>query len=82
MLTLTGYEVQSVIYEGPRVVIYQGLRISDQTPVILKTTNSDFPEPKDLARLEHEFHLTKDWELEGVIRSLDLVKHKNYGRKK
>ncbi len=73
MLTLPGYQITEEIQRGPKTTVYRGYREHDRCPVICKTTSTDHPALIDLARLKHEYALTKDWHEAGLIRALALL---------
>ena len=81
MLSLPGYRITEELHAGAKTLIYRGYREQDQCPVILKTLTDDYPAQKDLACLQHEYALTKDWnenhQLRGLLRTYALVKHQH-----
>jgi predicted ATPase/signal transduction histidine kinase len=77
MLSLPGYQITEEIYRGGKTIVYRGMKLHDQYPVIFKTLLEALPAPKDLARLQYEFTLLKDWDEEGVIRALALLPYQN-----
>jgi predicted ATPase/signal transduction histidine kinase len=81
MFSLPGYRITEELHAGAKTQIYRGYRDQDQCPVILKTLNDDYPTQKDLACLQHEYALTKDWnensQLDGLLRSYALLKHQH-----
>src|SRR5690606_30723317 len=46
---VSGYRLQKCLYEGPTARIFQGLRIADESPVVLKVS-----EDEELLRYEFE----------------------------
>jgi predicted ATPase/two-component sensor histidine kinase len=77
MLCIPGYHITELLHNGSKTLIYRGYREHDACPVIIKTLADDYPSPKDLACLQHEYALTKDWQEEGLLRSYDLLKHQH-----
>jgi len=69
------YVIKETLYEGDVSTIYRGERSKDHQLVILKTLNAEYPEPKDLARLEHEFDLNKEFDIPDVIHAYNLEKY-------
>ncbi|MFM2313282.1 MAG: hypothetical protein RLZZ04_2558 [Cyanobacteriota bacterium] len=55
MITLTGYQILGKIYESFNSNVYQGVRIADQQPVILKVLRQDYPTPQELTRYKQEY---------------------------
>ncbi|MEK8022139.1 MAG: AAA family ATPase [Candidatus Parabeggiatoa sp.] len=76
MFELPGYTVTEQIYQGLETIVYRGYRTADHLPVIIKALN-DYPEPKKVAQLHHEYDITKDLNLKGIIKSIGLQKHHN-----
>ncbi len=77
MLSLPGYRITETLHTGSKVLVYRAFSEQDQCPVILKTLIDDYPWPKDLACLQHEYDLTKDWHEEGLLHTYALIKHHN-----
>jgi len=75
MFNHPAYVVKETLYEGDVSTIYRGLRSKDQLPVILKTLSSEYPEPRDLVRLEHEYDLIREFSSPEVIRVHELEKY-------
>jgi PAS domain S-box-containing protein len=73
MQTLSGFIVENAIYEGMSTRIYRAVREQDQRPVILKLLKADYPSPRELARLRHEYEMARSLDLPGVIRAYDLL---------
>ncbi|MGL5836152.1 MAG: AAA family ATPase [Waterburya sp.] len=55
MITLTGYQILGKIYESFNSKVYQGIRIADHQPVILKVLRQDYPNPQELTRYKQEY---------------------------
>ena len=77
MLSIPGYRITEILHTGGKTLVYRGLRLQDQCPVILKTLSDDYPASKDLACLQHEYTLTKDWTDNDLPRAYELIKHRN-----
>ncbi|MBD2041157.1 AAA family ATPase [Microcoleus sp. FACHB-672] len=77
MITLAGISVKAQIYESANSLVYQGIRESDDQPLILKVLKQDYPTPAELTRYRTEYHLTKSLDLAGVVKVYDLQKYQN-----
>ncbi len=77
MITLTGYQVQTKIYESFNSEVYQGIRFSDNQPVILKVLKQDYPTVQELARYRQEYKILCSLNFDGAIKAYDL---EPYGR--
>lgn len=69
---LPGYTSLEKLHESDETIIHRALRIEDQRLVILKSPRSEYPPPRVLARLRHEFNLLHGLDLRGVIRVYGL----------
>ncbi|OUD12255.1 ATP-binding protein [Thioflexithrix psekupsensis] len=77
MIALQGYTITEEIYSDAKSSIYRGHRDWDGLEVIIKTLRSDYPTPKELAQIRHEFELTRELSLKGSVRPYELVKCHN-----
>ncbi|AFY83491.1 PAS domain S-box protein [Oscillatoria acuminata] len=72
MMELRGYQIGKEIYRNSKRVVYRGIREADGLPVILKTLGTEYPSPMDIAQLHHEYEITQQLKLRGVIEPLSL----------
>jgi len=77
MLDLQNYFAKEILHEGLKTLVYRGARKRDGVPVVLKTLRQEYPEPAALARLRHEFELTRHLEISGVVKFFELLEHHN-----
>jgi histidine kinase len=75
---LSGYEIEKEIFRSDKSLIFKAVRKVDQTVVALKTLASQYPSRKDIARFQHEYHLTKSLQaVPGVIQTHALERAGN-----
>ncbi|MEG4576371.1 ATP-binding sensor histidine kinase [Microcoleus sp. N3A4] len=72
MFVLPGYHIAQPVQVGIKNAIYRGIREKDRTQVIIKTLNAEFPTIEDITRLRHEYKITQNLHLEGVVRTYNL----------
>ncbi len=77
MNEIQGYQIREEIKVSFKKIIYRGLRESDKTPVIIKTLKADYPTLEEITRLRHEYKITKNLNLEGIVKSYSLERYKN-----
>ncbi len=77
MLSIAAYQIKEKIYEGPKILIYRGERNRDKKPVILKVLKAEYPSLNDIARLKHQFQITKDLAVDGVVKTYALEDSQN-----
>ena len=61
MLHIPGYEIDEVVSRGKRSLILRGRRINDNTKVVIKTHNNDYPSYDEITRFRHEFEIGKEF---------------------
>ncbi|MBM4055762.1 MAG: serine/threonine-protein kinase PknK [Planctomycetes bacterium] len=77
MITLQDYKITHELYKGHKTVVYKGYQLKDNTPVIIKTVEEEHFTPDDIARLKHEYEISKDLNFDGIVRTYGLQKYGN-----
>lgn len=77
MSDIPGYHSLNKIYESKRTSVYRAIRTKDNLPVMLKLLNRDYPSREELTEYKFEYELTSGLNLNGVIKSLELLPYKN-----
>lgn len=72
MITLTGYQIITQIYESFNSEVYQAIRSSDNQPVILKVLKQDYPTAQELTRYKQEYKTICSLNFDGVIKAYGL----------
>lgn len=73
MLDIEGYKFLEEIEASPRTRIYRCLRLKDNKFVILKMPSHEHPTNREIANLEHEYYLLKQFNQPGIIRAYELI---------
>ncbi|MBW4599638.1 MAG: AAA family ATPase [Calothrix sp. FI2-JRJ7] len=71
-ITIAGYNLIELLYDGTTTCVYRALRESDQTSVIIKTLKSEYPSIEQVSRLRHEYKILQTLEIEGIVKPLSL----------
>ncbi|MBD2500033.1 trifunctional serine/threonine-protein kinase/ATP-binding protein/sensor histidine kinase [Anabaena azotica] len=74
---ISGYYLNEMLHEGDDTVIYRAKSQVDQQSVILKVLKTDYPSIEAIARLRHEYKITENLDLTGVVKVLKLESHEN-----
>ncbi|GAB1540179.1 AAA family ATPase [Scytonema sp. NUACC21] len=77
MVELPGIQVLVQIYESAKSLVYRGIVEENNQPVILKLLKKDYPTPAELVRYHQEYEITRNLDLEGVVKSYKLQKYQN-----
>ncbi len=72
MIIITGYEIQSKLYESNFSLIYRGRRQVDDCPIIIKCLKQEYPSPEMIARFRLEYQITHNLNLPGTIQAYSL----------
>jgi serine/threonine protein kinase len=72
-----GYDVTEVIHEGTNTIVIRGTSLLDEKSVILKILKADYPTLDAITRLKHEYKVTENLDLEGIVKVLRLERHQN-----
>jgi predicted ATPase/signal transduction histidine kinase len=78
MITIPGYRIDKEIYTNPHTVIYRGMQLEEQKPVILKTLTPTYPTPAQIAQLLHEAEILKDLNFPGIVKLYKLEKYNHF----
>ncbi len=79
MFEISGYKINSLIYESALSIVYRGYRESDFQPVILKILKLEYPTPEAIARYKLEYEICKRLShIEGVIKAYDFTKYQQF----
>ncbi|MEG5044834.1 AAA family ATPase [Microcoleus sp. B4-C1] len=77
MNTLPGYKITEVVQLGVKSIIYRAVRESDRASVIIKTLNTEYPTIEEITRLRHEYKISSNLKLEGIVKPHSLEKYNN-----
>ena len=77
MFFLSGYQIQSQLYDSANSEVYRAVRESDRQSVILKVLKQDYPTPAEITRYKQEYELTHSLNIAGVIKVFGLEKYHN-----
>lgn len=77
MIKIPGFTIEQVLYEGSKTTVFSAIRDEDQQAVVLKTTSSDYPDEKYLARMRASYSLLKEIKHKNIPQYLDLKAFNN-----
>lgn len=71
-MEIQGFRIANVIHSSSLYVNCRAVRTADGVPVIIKTLKQEHPSPRQIARLEHEYLITKKLSHAGVRKIYSL----------
>ena len=76
---LSGYQIIEELYTGTRTLVYRGICIRDQQPVIIKILRNEYPNFNELVLFRNQYTITKNLDFSHIIKPLTLeVYHNSY----
>jgi predicted ATPase/signal transduction histidine kinase/serine/threonine protein kinase len=73
----TNYQLIKQINEGLNTVVYRAQRKQDGQAVIIKILRAEYPNLEEIMQLRHEYELSKNLNLEGIVKPYGLENHCN-----
>ncbi|MGD1807788.1 trifunctional serine/threonine-protein kinase/ATP-binding protein/sensor histidine kinase [Dapis sp. BLCC M126] len=77
MITLSGYYITEILYQGTRTEVYRGIRNSDNQPVIIKVLRNQSPKFNELLQFHNQYILTRHLEHPTIVQPLALERYGN-----
>ncbi|NJK62252.1 MAG: AAA family ATPase [Synechococcaceae cyanobacterium SM2_3_1] len=72
MIALSHYQITRKLSETGYSLVYRGYRSTDRLPVVLKLLKDPYPSPESVARLQWEYKMLRQLQVEGMIHAHDL----------
>lgn len=71
------YKLIEKINEGLNTVVYRGQRKEDGQAVIIKLLRAEYPTLEEIMQLRHEYEISRNLNLEGIVKPYGLENHRN-----
>ncbi|MEP6485750.1 trifunctional serine/threonine-protein kinase/ATP-binding protein/sensor histidine kinase [Microcoleus vaginatus GB2-A3] len=78
MISIPGYRIDEELYTNPHTVIYRGMQLEEQKPVILKTLTPTYPTPAQISQLLHESEILKNLSLPGIVKLYKIETYNHF----
>jgi len=76
---LSGYQIVEELYRGPRTLVYRGMRIGDQQPVVIKILRNEYPNFNEIIQFRNQYTIAKNLDFSHIVKPLALeVYHNSY----
>lgn len=72
---LQGYKLAECLDRNPLFSLYRGMCLSDGQPVLIKMLTSDLSKPEHISLAVHEYQMTKDLHMDGILRPIRQERH-------
>ncbi|MGB3789324.1 MAG: AAA family ATPase [Phormidesmis sp.] len=77
MIRLHGYQGETLIYRGPKTLIYRGKCLDNAQPVLIKVLKAEYPTFAELIRFRNQYTVAQALDLPGVVQPLALENYRN-----
>jgi len=77
MYVLHDYRISEVIHENNTIRVYRGYSVKDRMPVVIKALKKEAASPIEVSVLIHEYDITRNLDIEGIIKPVKLEKEKS-----
>ncbi|HLO51915.1 MAG TPA: protein kinase, partial [Kamptonema sp.] len=71
------YQITEQLYAGTRTLVYRGIRISDQQPVVIKLLRNEYPNFTELLQFRNQYTIAKNLTFASIIQPLSLEAYRN-----
>ncbi|MEH2372412.1 AAA family ATPase [Nostoc sp.] len=72
MIALPGFEIVTLLKAGVKAVIYRGIKVKDQCPVIIKGLRPEQCTPNNIEQLKHEYAIAQRLNTAAVVKAYAL----------
>jgi predicted ATPase/GAF domain-containing protein len=72
MIALSKYTITVTLREDDVEALYIARRVEDDTTVSIKVLRGEYPSPRDIARIGHEYALLQTLDVPGILRARGL----------
>ncbi|BAY74300.1 serine/threonine protein kinase with two-component sensor domain [Nostoc linckia NIES-25] len=75
-VNLPGYQIGNQLYAGSRTLVYQGIRLADECPVIIKLVREEYPTFTELVRFRNQYVIAQNLAVKSVVKPLALERYR------
>ena len=77
LVTLPGYQITELIYDGVRTLVYRGTRSSDNQSVIIKVLRNEYPTFSELLGFRNQYAIAHNLAHPNIIHPQALERYGN-----
>jgi PAS domain S-box-containing protein len=75
MIALPGFKIVTLLKTGVKAVIYRGIKVKDQRPVIIKGLRPEQCTPNNIEQLKHEYAIAQRLNIAAAVKVYALEMH-------
>ncbi|WP_223278346.1 ATP-binding protein, partial [Nostoc sp. 'Peltigera membranacea cyanobiont' 232] len=77
LVSIPGYRVYDLLYNGSRTLVYRGYRETDSLPVVIKLLKNPYPSFSELLSFRNQYTIAKNLNHPGIIQTYSLEPYQN-----
>ncbi len=77
MVSIPGYRIYDLLYNGSRTLVYRGYRETDSIPVVIKLLKNPYPSFSELLSFRNQYTIAKNLNSELIVQSYSLQAYQN-----
>ncbi|WP_298908124.1 AAA family ATPase [uncultured Nostoc sp.] len=75
MIALPGFQIVTLLKAGVKAVIYRGIKVKDQCPVIIKGLRPEQCTPNNIEQFKHEYAIAQRLNIAAAVKAYALEMH-------
>ncbi|MEH1939113.1 MAG: AAA family ATPase [Nostoc sp.] len=77
LVSIPGYSIYDLLYNGSRTLVYRGHRETDSLPVVIKLLKNPYPSLGELLSFRNQYTIAKNLNHPGIIQTYSLEPYQN-----
>ncbi len=76
-VSIPGYQVKEIIYDGSKTLVYRAIREQDSLRVVIKLLKNAYPSFSELIQFRNQYTIAKNLDFRGIIQTYSLETYQN-----
>ncbi|MEH2261905.1 trifunctional serine/threonine-protein kinase/ATP-binding protein/sensor histidine kinase [Nostoc sp.] len=77
MVSIPGYRIYDLLYNGSRTLVYRGVRETDSLPVVIKLLKNPYPSLGELLSFRNQYTIAKNLNSPLIVQTYSLEPYQN-----
>ncbi|MEH1785431.1 MAG: serine/threonine-protein kinase, partial [Nostoc sp.] len=77
MVSIPGYRIYDLLYNGSRTLVYRGVRETDSLPVVIKLLKNPYPSFSELLSFRNQYTIAKNLNSPLIVQTYSLEPYQN-----
>ncbi len=76
-IQIPNYQITETIYSGSRTIVYRGVRLDQQLPVVIKLLKNPYPSFSELVQFRNQYIIARNLKSPDIIKTYSLEPYQN-----